>query len=123
MIVPVIAEHAAELGLYALCDTLKSDVPPRLVASFYFDTAEIWTYEVTEESLFAAADWAAAGAARVLRLLAAPDTASRTPGPQCSWCPKLDDCADGAEHVVLGSLPAHPSSAGSAETPVALLAS
>jgi hypothetical protein len=69
-------EHRADLHFYALVETLRSSVPPFVVATYYSRTGELDVDPVTDDLLVAAARRTAAGVA------ALRDPSSNT------WCPR-----------------------------------
>lgn len=87
--------HLDDLRFYALIETIRIGVPPRIVASYYLDAARIQSEVVTEGVLRAAVRRTADGA-RILHDLA---HGTREPvyrsSPACRWCPALSDCTVG----------------------------
>jgi hypothetical protein len=90
--------HRDDLRFYALVETLRMGVPPRLVATYYLDTARAETEAVTEELLEAACRRVIAGIERMVTLTIRPDEALKRPGPVCRWCRLLPECAEGQAH-------------------------
>jgi hypothetical protein len=92
--------HRDDLRFYALVETLRLGVPPRLVATYYLDSARAETEVVTEALLEAAARRVVAGVERLAALAADPASAIKRPGPPCRWCPLLlEGCAEGRRHL------------------------
>lgn len=87
--------HRDDLRFYALVETLRIGVPPRLVATYYLDAARPETEHVTEDLLEAAARRVVAGAERMAALVLDPESAVKRPGPPCRWCPLLAGCDEG----------------------------
>ncbi len=87
--------HLDDLRFYALLETIRVGVPPRLAASYYLDEGVFHPEKVTEDVLFAAAGRATAGARRMIELAHDPSNASVVPGWACKWCRALDTCEPG----------------------------
>ena len=87
--------HRHDLYFYALVETLRIGVPPRLLATYYLDAARVDADPVSEDVLRSAAMRVAAGATRLVLLTRDPDVAVKRPGPPCHWCLLRDDCAEG----------------------------
>jgi hypothetical protein len=87
--------HRDDLRFYALLDTLRLGVPPRLVASFYLDMGEARTEEVTEAVLEATVARTADGARRIAALRAGTAAPTFRPGPVCRWCGARATCGPG----------------------------
>ena len=87
--------HLADLRFYALLDTLRSGVPPRLVATHYLSQGKLQPEEVTTGSLEAALDRTIAAAHKMVALRNEPGTATTTPSWACRWCPVSDGCEPG----------------------------
>ena len=90
--------HREDLRFYALVETLRIGVPPRLLASYYLDQAHFVPEAVTEDTLMAAVARLSDGVGRLVGLLYGDRTPSRIPGPPCRWCPALDTCDEGKAH-------------------------
>ncbi len=91
--------HMEDLRFYALLEAIKHGTPPRLVATYYLDQARFQVEPVTVEMLDAAVARTVDGAARIVALAEHPvDTVKRT-GPDCRWCPLLEGCTEGTEHL------------------------
>jgi len=101
-------EHRTDLAVYALAETLRSGVPPKLVGNLYTDAGTLITHDVDRDLLDVALRHLASGAAR-LDLLSKPldtDELPATPSGLCRFCPgsDLDDdgamrCADSRERT------------------------
>ena len=92
-------QHREDLRFYALLETLRLGVPPRLLATSYLDSGDLHDEDVTVDLLRAAVKRVVHGAHRYVELVAGgrePDTA---PGPACWWCPAQPDCAEGTAHL------------------------
>jgi hypothetical protein len=83
--------HAEDNRFYALLLTLRFGVPPYRVASLFLESGEWQAEDITEQSLFHAAD-------RVVEAVRASTTLMNgreptlTPGPYCGWCPRATTC-------------------------------
>ena len=87
--------HRDDLRFYALIETLRLGVPPRLLATYYLDAARLHEEPVTEDLLRAALERVVRGAASVVELRHDARTPVLRPGPPCRWCPRRVDCPDG----------------------------
>lgn len=87
--------HRDDLRFYALLDTLRLGVPPRLVASYYLDLAEPRTEPVTEAVLDAALARTIDGVRRLTALRAGVAEPVLRPSGACRWCPHLAACDEG----------------------------
>ncbi len=87
--------HRDDLRYYALCETLRSRVPPFRVASYYLESAR-WQHEdITEEILVVAAHRVVDGVTKLADLRLGRRSPDITPGPACSYC-RLRETCDGA---------------------------
>jgi hypothetical protein len=91
--------HRDDLRFYALVETLKLGVPPRMLATYYLDAARAQPEEVTEELLWAAARRTADGVHKIVELTLLERAPAVRPGPTCRWCPALERCAPGLAHL------------------------
>ncbi len=89
------AEHAGDLRFYALVDTLRIGVPPRLIASYYLDGARFSSETVTLGTLASAFTRVIDGVRRIVELTVESDPASHRTGPACRFCPLADSCEPG----------------------------
>ncbi|MCB0977483.1 MAG: PD-(D/E)XK nuclease family protein [Acidimicrobiales bacterium] len=87
--------HRDDLRFYALLDTIRIGVPPRLVASFYLDMGEARTESVTEGLLDATVARTVDAAARIAALRAGTTAPVYRPSWGCRWCPVLAECETG----------------------------
>lgn len=90
--------HREDLRFYALIETLRIGVPPRLLASYYLDQAHFVPEAVTEDTLMASVARLTDGVGRLVELLHGGRTPNRIPGPPCRWCPVYDTCDEGRAH-------------------------
>lgn len=91
--------HREDLRFYALVETLRIGVPPRLIASYYLDQAHFVPEEVVEETLLATIARVSDGVGRLVALLHEGDEPTKLPGPACRWCPLLETCDEGLSHL------------------------
>ncbi|MFA5565448.1 MAG: PD-(D/E)XK nuclease family protein [Acidimicrobiia bacterium] len=91
--------HVDDLRFYALVETLRFQVPPRLVASYYLDSGELAVEEVTVAVLEAALARALHGTREVFGLLAGVVEPRLAPSRACRWCPLLAQCQAGREFL------------------------
>lgn len=92
-------DHLHDLRFYALVETLRIGVPPRMVASYYLEAAKVAAEDVTETRLDAAVARTVAGVEALVALRAGRTDAVRRAGPPCWWCPVRTGCADGEAWV------------------------
>lgn len=84
-------QYPEDLRFYALIMMLRLGVPPYRVASFFLESGTWQAEEVTEQTLFHAADRVVA-AARVAASLENGRAPTLSPGPWCGWCPRMAVC-------------------------------
>jgi hypothetical protein len=84
-------EHPEDMRFYALVFLLRTGVPPYRVATFFLDSGEWQSEEVSEQMLSRAADRVVQSAttAHSLRSGRHPDL---RPGRHCAWCPRRAGC-------------------------------
>ncbi|CAN5761447.1 hypothetical protein BH23ACT2_BH23ACT2_01240 [soil metagenome] len=87
--------HRDDLRFYALLDTVRVGVPPRLVASFYLDLGEARVEAVTEGVLDATVARTVDAAHRLVGLRAGAVAPVHRPSYACRWCVALPDCEVG----------------------------
>lgn len=87
--------HRDDLRFYALIETLRLGVPPRLLATYYLDAANLHTEPVGEPLLQAAVERVVRGVEAMAELRAGEREPIRRPGSPCRWCSLRDDCAEG----------------------------
>lgn len=88
-------EHRGDLRFYALVETLRLGVPPRLLVTAYLNAAILESEEVTEELLWATAARLADGIGASIRLHVDRTSAIKRPSPKCRWCGLLSTCDEG----------------------------
>jgi len=93
--------HIDDLRFYALLETLKIGTPPRLGATYYLDQGRYVPEVVTEDVLYAAMERLVAGVELMVELLDDRRETTRRPSIACRWCPLLDSCQTGQDHLYL----------------------
>lgn len=91
--------HLDDLRFYAVIETIRTGVPPRLLASYYLDQGLFHTEDVTEDILFSAVGRIAAGVDRMIELHLKEREPRLHVGPQCRWCRTLETCETGQQHL------------------------
>jgi PD-(D/E)XK nuclease superfamily len=84
-------EYAEDMRFYALLMTLRFGVPPYRVASLFLDSGEWQAEDVSEETLFHAADRVVAAARAAAALMNGREPVL-TAGVYCGWCPRAEAC-------------------------------
>ncbi len=84
--------HRDDLRFYALIETLRLGVPPRLLASYYLDGGRLLEETVTEDTLAVAFERVVAGAAAAVSLRHEGREPTLRPGAPCRWCPRRTTC-------------------------------
>jgi hypothetical protein len=87
--------HRDDLRFYSLIELLRSNRPPRLVASYSLSAARPDPEPVNESTLRVASMRALDGITRILELTRRERKADVTPGVQCRWCHLAQDCEVG----------------------------
>ena len=87
--------HRHDLRFYALVQTLRHDVPPRLVVTYYLDYADCEVEPVTEGTLTAALLRTIEGIERHIELTREGRPPVKRPGVTCRWCPLVAECPQG----------------------------
>jgi len=88
-------DHVSDLRYYALLETMKIGVPPRMLATSYLDSGELHTEAVTEDMLWSQVHRVIDAAGRIATLLAEERDPVIQPGPPCWWCPVQATCEPG----------------------------
>ena len=78
--------HRDDLRFYALLDTMRLGVPPRLVATFYLDGARPHARRSPRRSC--AAPWPGSHGAEAIVALRTTVEPGAAPGTPCRWCPR-----------------------------------
>jgi len=88
-------KHREDLRFYALVETLRTQVPPRKLASFYLDAGEPVVEDVTEGVLRTAARRLLDAINAEIELKFEDRDPVKRPGTSCRWCPLQTECAEG----------------------------
>ncbi len=88
-------EHRSDLRFYALVETLRLGVPPRLLVTSYLGAGTLDIEEVTVDMLDATVARVIDGITTFIALRAGEIDPVRRPSTACRWCPLADDCAPG----------------------------
>lgn len=88
--------HVEDLRFYALLETLKLGVPPRLLVNYYLESGQPRPEAVTEDLLWSTARRLVDAVAKLVTLVG-PEARepATTPGPGCRWCSALPTCTTG----------------------------
>ena len=84
--------HVDDLRFYALIETLRLGVPPRLLASYYLDGGRLHDEAVSEDLLRSALERVVHGVAAAVALKFEAREPVLRPGAPCRWCPLQDSC-------------------------------
>ena len=87
--------HVDDLRFYALVETLRLGVPPRLLASYYLDGGRLHDEVVSEPLLRAAVERVVRGVEAVVEVRHHGRPPVLRPGVPCRWCPVQADCETG----------------------------
>lgn len=87
--------HREDLRFYALVETLRVGVPPRLLVSAYLDSGHNDIEAVTAGHLRAAVARTVDGISRYAELRTGHAEPVRRPSFACRWCSFLDSCEEG----------------------------
>jgi hypothetical protein len=91
--------HRDDLRFYALIETLRLGVPPRLLASYYLDGGRLQQEVVSEDTLAVAFERVVAGADAAVALRHEGRDPVLRPGAPCRWCPQRAECAVGQRYL------------------------
>lgn len=91
--------HVDDLRFYALLETLKLGVPPRLIVTYYLESGLPRTETVTEDLLWSTAHRVIDGANRAVALLHEKTQPRLVTSPVCRWCPALSSCEAGESYL------------------------
>ena len=89
--------HLDDLRYYALCETIRSGVPPFRVATYYLESGRWNAEDVGVDLLEAAARRVVDGVRRLAELQLGEREPRLTPGPTCGWCRNRTTCAGARE--------------------------
>lgn len=88
--------HRDDLRFYALVETLRLGVPPRLLATYYLDAGRLQDEAVSEDLLRTALERLVRGVDLAVALRHEDRDPVLRPGPPCRWCPRQATCEVGA---------------------------
>ena len=91
--------HRDDLRFYALIETLRIGVPPRLLASYYLDGGRVQDETVSVAVLQTAMERVVQGAEAIVALRHEGRPPVLRAGPACRWCPILDECETGRRWI------------------------
>jgi hypothetical protein len=91
--------HREDLRFYALVETLRLGVPPRLLATYYLDGGRLTPEEVSEATLQSAFERVLGGVEAVVALRHEDKEPTLRPGTPCRWCPRRSTCEVGRRHL------------------------
>ena len=80
-------KHREDLRFYALVETLRTQIPPRKLASFYLDAGEPVVEDVTERTLLTASRRMLDAVNAEIELKIEGREPVKRPGTSCRWCP------------------------------------
>ncbi len=92
-------KHREDLRFYALVETLRSQVPPRKLASFYLDAGDPVVEDVSERVLLSASRRMLDAVNAEIELRVEGRDPVKRPGTSCRWCPLSPDCAQGIAYL------------------------
>ncbi len=92
-------KHREDLRFYALVETLRTQVPPRKIASFYLDAGEPVVEDVTERTLLTASRRMLDAVNAEIELRVEGREPVKRPGVSCKWCPLQHDCVEGQSYL------------------------
>lgn len=95
-------KHREDLRFYALVETLRTQIPPRKIASFYLDAGEPVVEDVTERILLSASRRMLDAVNAEIELRFEGRTPVKRPGVSCRWCPLQSECAEGQAYLTGG---------------------
>jgi hypothetical protein len=92
--------HAEDLRFYALLETLKLGVPPRLLVNYYLDSGQPRREPVSEDLLWSTAKRLVDAVEKLVSLIGLGHRTPRTTaGPGCRWCPAAATCTAGRHYL------------------------
>ena len=74
-------------------------VPPRLLATYYLDSAQFSPEAVTEEILMSTVARVIDAVEKYTALIYENQVPKEIPGPQCNWCGLLESCSTGSSYL------------------------
>jgi hypothetical protein len=91
--------HRDDLRFYALLETLRRQVPPRRLVTYYLDSCEADVEDVTESVLESTLARLEGAIERHLELVVDQREPVLRAGSACRWCPVRPTCATGQQHL------------------------
>ena len=91
--------HVDDLRFYALLETLKIGIPPRLIVNYYLDAGQPRSEAVTEELLWSTAMRVIDAVEKMVQLASGSREPGTSPGHGCRWCPALSNCDIGKKFL------------------------
>src|SRR5262249_35499837 len=92
--------HIQDARFYALVETLRSEIPPFRVATYYVDSGTYRSEDVTEAVLEVAVRRTVDGARAMHRVESGtPPPPVLRPNALCRFCPRRADCGPGRDHL------------------------
>ncbi|MEM7339792.1 MAG: PD-(D/E)XK nuclease family protein [Actinomycetota bacterium] len=93
------ASHREDLRFYALLETMKLGVPPRLLVNYYLEAGEPHREPVSTDVIEAAGKRLIDGVTKIIEATAPGADTKRVTGPGCRFCPALTACEPGTAHI------------------------
>jgi PD-(D/E)XK nuclease superfamily len=91
--------HREDLRFYALVETLRLGVPPRVLGTYYLDGGRLQQEPVSEALLRGALERVVDGVEAAVALLHEGREARLKAGPPCRWCPQRHTCEVGRRYL------------------------
>ena len=91
--------HRDDLRFYALLDTIRIGIPPRLVASYYLDRGEFTPENITVDVLESCVARISDGITRLAQIRFKMRPPTTQAGPPCRWCTISEECETGQEYL------------------------
>ena len=82
--------HREDVRFYALLETIRIGVPPRLVATYYLDRAEFSSEVISEQVLEASLNRVVDGMTKMIEILYQNREPELCSWERCSWCSEED---------------------------------
>lgn len=94
-----VAGHVEDLRFYALLETLRFGIPPRMLVNYYLETGQPRTEHVTEDMLWSTVRRVTDAVERYVDLVTGDRAPGRVASHNCRWCPIAVDCGQGQEFL------------------------
>jgi hypothetical protein len=91
-------EHPEDVRFYALLMLLRTGLAPYRVATFFLQSGEWQSEDVTRDTVEHAADRVVESVTAAVRLAGGAQPELK-PGPHCSWCPRSSGCPAAARSI------------------------